>query len=179
MDSRDECDVGSHGSRTGLLDPDVEAGRRDGERHRAIREQAAASTQSLADTLAGSAGRAPVGRVAGIDGWQDPAKSRWPVRSRRAPWLLLASPFRLELNKDGTMNSRTPSQEYLNKVSPMGNALTKEQSDCLRDLLISEGRIGNALGSFEDFMKNLESEVDMRMIPHPQRQEPDGAIINM
>lgn len=87
MDSRDECDVGSHGSRTGLLDPDVEAGRRDGERHRAIREQAAASTQSLADTLAGSAGRAPVGRVAGIDGCQDAAKSRWPgLLSRAAHW---------------------------------------------------------------------------------------------
>ena len=87
--------------------------------------------------------------------------------------------FRPELNKDGMMNTRTPSQEYLNKVSPMGNALTKEQSDCLQDLLISEGRIGNALGSFEDFMKNLESEVDMRIIPHLQRQEPDGANINM
>lgn len=179
MDSRDKYDFGSNGSGAGLFDPDVEAGRCDGGRHRGIREQAVASTQSLTDTLAGSAGHAPVGRVAGIDGWPDPAKSRWPVRSRRAQWVLLASPFRLELNKDGTMNSRTPSQEYLNKVSPMGNALTKEQSDHLRDLLISEGRVGNALGSYEDFMKNLESEVDMRIIPHLQRQEPDGVNINM
>ena len=71
------------------------------------------------------------------------------------------------------MNRRTPSQEYLNKVSPMGNALTEEQSAHLRDLLIAEGRIGDALGSFEDFIKDLESEVDIKPTPCPRRQMPD------
>ncbi len=63
------------------------------------------------------------------------------------------------------MIKRTPSQEYLNKVSPMGNALTEEQSAHLRDLLIAEGRIGNALGSLEDFMKDLETEVEIKPAP--------------
>lgn len=63
------------------------------------------------------------------------------------------------------MIKRTPSQEYLNKVSPMGNALTQEQSAHLRDLLIAEGRIGNALGSLEDFMKDLKAEVEIKPAP--------------
>jgi hypothetical protein len=43
----------------------------------------------------------------------------------------------------------------------------------LRDLLIIEGRIGHALGSFEDFIKNLEGEVGIKPKPGTQRQMPD------
>lgn len=67
------------------------------------------------------------------------------------------------------MNKRPPSQEYLDKVSPMGNALTEEQSAHLRDLLIAEGRIGDALGSFEDFIKDLEGEVAIKPAPQPRK----------
>jgi hypothetical protein len=68
-----------------------------------------------------------------------------------------------------------PSQEYLNKVSPVGNALTEEQSARLRDLPIAEGRIGDALGSLEDFITDLEGEVYVAFTPRPRRQKADGA----
>ena len=55
----------------------------------------------------------------------------------------------------------------------MGNALTQEQSAHLRDLLIAEGRIGDALGSLDDFIKDLEGEVGIEPTPRPQRQMPD------
>lgn len=74
------------------------------------------------------------------------------------------------------MDKKTPSQEYLNKVSPMGNALTEDQSARLRDLLIAEGKIGNALGSLDDFLKDLEGEVDLRSTTSPQPKKPGGAV---
>ena len=71
------------------------------------------------------------------------------------------------------MTNRTLSQEYLNQVSPMGNALTQEQSTHLRDLLIAEGRIGDTLGSLEDFIKDLEGEAGFKSTPRTQHHIPD------
>ena len=56
----------------------------------------------------------------------------------------------------------------------MGDALTQERSAHLRDLLIAEGRIGDALGSLDDFIEDLEGEVGIETpTPRPQRQMPD------
>lgn len=74
MTSRDEYEHGYHGGGSRLFDPDVDAGRRDAERHRAIAEQAAAGTRSLAEMLEGSSARGTAGRGAGIGSWQDAAR---------------------------------------------------------------------------------------------------------
>ncbi len=75
MNSRDKYEHGYHGGGSRLFDPDVDTGRRDAERHRAIAEQAAAGTRSLAETLAGSSARGTAAnRGAGIDSLQDAAK---------------------------------------------------------------------------------------------------------
>jgi hypothetical protein len=75
VNSRDKYEHGYHGGGSRLFDPDVDTGRRDAERHRAIAEQAAAGTRSLAETLAGSSARGTAAnRGAGIDSWQDAAK---------------------------------------------------------------------------------------------------------
>lgn len=51
------------------------------------------------------------------------------------------------------MNKKSPSQEYLDKVSPMGNALSAEESAHLRDLLIAEGQINTAVSWPDDFLE--------------------------
>lgn len=51
------------------------------------------------------------------------------------------------------MGKKSPSQEYLDKASPMGNALSAEQSAQLRDLLIAEGQIKASASWPEDFLE--------------------------
>ncbi len=74
MNSHDKHEHGYHGGGFRHFDPDIDAGRRDGERHRAISEQAADSIQALGDRLAGSSARGMAGRGGAIDSWQDAAK---------------------------------------------------------------------------------------------------------
>lgn len=53
---------------------------------------------------------------------------------------------------------KSPSQEYLDNVSPMGNALTEEESAHLRDLLIAEGKISFSMPNPDDYLEPGDEE---------------------
>ncbi|QQG36149.1 MAG: hypothetical protein HYS17_11775 [Micavibrio aeruginosavorus] len=55
-------------------------------------------------------------------------------------------------------DKKSPSQEYLDKVSPMGNALTAEESAHLRKLLIAEGEIDIYHSDPDDFLEPGDEE---------------------